>query len=152
MNEWRKIYQEVIPIKLNNPKQIEESFKKMLTLECLGIHVEDVVDDFKQLYYFSVPEKSTLKVEFGNKQAEIAEDLIKIAKETLTETILDFYRSEFSNNEEDEEFYKDVKDNISDYALFFAKIRKGETWNKEMSEVVVKKIIDSFKNSSYKQV
>ena len=67
----------MIPIELeNNTKQIEENLKTVLTLEYMGIHIEDVVDDFKQLYYFSVPERSTLKVESVKEQAETADDLI----------------------------------------------------------------------------
>jgi hypothetical protein len=121
----------VISIELeNNPKQIEENLKSVLTLEYMGIHIEDVVDDFKQLYYFSVPERSILKVESVKEQAETAEDLMKVAKTILTEIILDTYKAELADGEEDEEFYKDVENNISEYALFFAKVRQGEIWNK----------------------
>ena len=141
----------MIPIELeNNPKQIEENLKTVLTLEYMGIHIEDVVDDFKQLYYFSVPERSTLKVESVKEQAETADDLIQVAKAALTEMILDSCKSEF--DDEDEEFYKDVENNISDYALFFAKVRKGEVWNKEMGKAAVNKAVESLKNLSYKQV
>lgn len=143
----------MIPIELeNNPKQIEENLKTVLTLEYMGIHIEDVVDDFKQLYYFSVPERSTLKVESVKEQAETAEDLMKVAKVALTEMILDSCKSEFDNGEEDEEFYKDVENNISDYVLFFAKVRKGEVWNKEMGKVAINKAVELLKNVSYKQV
>ena len=143
----------MIPIELeNNPKQIEENLKTVLTLEYMGIHIENVVDDFKQLYYFSVPERSTLKVESVKEQAETADDLIKVAKATLTEMILDSCKSEFDDVEEDEEFYRDVENNISDYVLFFAKVRKGEVWNKEMGKAAVNKAVESLKNLSYKQV
>lgn len=143
----------MIPIELeNNPKQIEENLKTVLTLEYMGIHIEDVVDDFKQLYYFSVPERSTLKVESVKEQAETADDLIKVAKAALTEMILDSCKSEFDDGEEDEEFYRDVENNISDYVLFFAKVRKGEVWNKEMGKAAVNKAVESLKNLSYKQV
>ena len=134
----------------NNSKQIKENLKTVLTLEYMGIHIEDVVDDFKQLYYFSVPERSTLKVESVKEQAETADDLIQVAKAALTEMILDSCKSEF--DDEDEEFYKDVENNISDYALFFAKVRKGEVWNKEMGKAAVNKAVESLKNLSYKQV
>ena len=141
----------MIPIELkNNKKQIEENLKTVLTLEYMGIHIEDVVDDFKQLYYFSVPERSTLKVESVKEQAETADDLIQVAKAALTEMILDSCKSEF--DDEDEEFYKDVENNISEYALFFAKVRQGEVWNKEMGKAAVNKAVESLKNLSYKQV
>ena len=64
--------------------------------------------------------------------------------------ILDSCKSEF--DDEDEEFYKDVENNISDYALFFAKVRKGEVWNKKMGKAAVNKAVESLKNLSYKQV
>ena len=138
-------------MKLNNSKQIEENLKTVLTLEYMGIHIEDTKEQgFKQLYYFSVPERSTLKVESAKEQAETADDLIQVAKAALTEMILDSCKSEF--DDEDEEFYKDVENNISDYALFFAKVRKGEVWNKEMGKAAVNKAVESLKNLSYKQV
>ena len=142
----------MIPIELeNNPKQIEENLKTVLTLEYMGIHIEDTKEQgFKQLYYFSVPERSTLKTESAKEQAETADDLIQVAKAALTEMILDSCKSEF--DDEDEEFYKDVENNISDYALFFAKVRKGEVWNKEMGKAAVNKAVESLKNLSYKQV
>lgn len=144
----------MIPIKLkNNPKQIEENFKTILTLEYMGIHIEDTKEQgFKQLYYFSVPETSTLKTESAKEQAETADDLIQVAKVALTEMILDSYKSEFDDGDEDEEFYKDIENNISDYALFFAKVRKGEAWDKEKGKAAINKVVEQFKNQSYKQV
>ena len=135
----------------NNSKQIEENLKTVLTLEYMGIHIENTKEQgFKQLYYFSVPERSTLKVESAKEQAETADDLIQVAKAALTEMILDSCKSEF--DDEDEEFYKDVENNISDYALFFAKVRKGEVWNKEMGKAAINKAVEPLKNLSYKQV
>lgn len=140
-------------MKLNNSKQIEENLKTILTLEYIGIHIEDTKEQgFKQLYYFSVPERSTLKVESAKEQAETADDLIQVAKAALTEMILDSCKSEFEDGEEDEEFYKDVENNISDYALFFAKVRKGEVWNKEMGKTAVNKALGKFQNPLYRQV
>lgn len=140
-------------MELNNPKQIEENLKTVLTLEYMGIHIEDTKEKgFKQLYYFSVPERSTLKVESAKEQAETADDLIKVAKAALTEMILDLCKSEFDDDEENEKFYKDVENNISDYVLFFAKVRRGEAWNKKMGKAAVNKVVEPLKNLSYKQV
>lgn len=140
-------------MKLNNSKQIKENLKTVLTLEYIGIHIEDTKEQgFKQLYYFSVPERSTLKVESAKEQAETADDLIQVAKAALTEMILDSCKFEFEDGEEDEEFYKDVENNISDYALFFVKVRKGEVWDKEMGKAAVNKAAEQLKNLSYKQV
>lgn len=136
-----------------NPKQIEENLKIVLTLEYMGIHIEDTKEKgFKQLYYFSVPERSTLKVESAKEQAETADDLIKVAKAALTEMILDLCKSEFDDDEENEKFYKDVENNISDYVLFFAKVRRGEVWDKKMGKAAVNKVVEPLKNLSYKQV
>lgn len=140
-------------MELNNSKQNKKNLKIVLTLEYMGIHIEDTKEKgFKQLYYFSVPERSTLKVESVKEQAETADDLIKVAKATLTEMILDLCKSEFDDGEENEEFYKDVENNISDYVLFFAKVRKGEVWDKEMGKAAVNKVVEPLKNLSYKQV
>ena len=140
-------------MELNNPKQIEENLKTVLTLEYMGIHIEDTKEKgFKQLYYFSVPERSTLKVESAKEQAETADDLIKVAKATLTEMILDLCKSEFDDDEENEKFYKDVENNISDYVLFFAKVRRGEVWDKKMGKAAVNKAVEPLKNLLYKQV
>lgn len=140
-------------MKITNPKQIEENLKTVLTLEYMGIHIEDTKEKgFKQLYYFSVPERSTLKVESAKEQAETADDLIKVAKAALTEMILDLCKSEFDDDEENEKFYKDVENNISDYVLFFAKVRRGEVWDKKMGKAAVNKVVEPLKNLSYKQV
>lgn len=140
-------------MELNNPKQIEENLKTVLTLEYMGIHIEDTKEKgFKQLYYFSVPERLTLKVESAKEQAETADDLIKVAKAALTEMILDLCKSEFDDDEENEKFYKDVENNISDYVLFFAKVRRGEVWDKKMGKAAVNKVVEPLKNLSYKQV
>lgn len=136
----------------NNLEYIKENLRTILALEYLGIHIEGTKEkEFKQLYYFSVPERSALQVESAKEQVETAKDLIDVAKTTLTKMVLDSCKSEF-DDEEYEEFSKDVENNISDYVLFFAKVRQGEVWNKEMGEAAINKIIEQFKMSSYKQV
>lgn len=136
----------------NNLEYIKENLRTILALEYLGVHIEDTKEkDFKQLYYFSVPERSALQVGSAKEQIETAKDLIDVAKTTLTKMVLDSCKSEF-DDEEYEEFSKDVENNISDYVLFFAKVRQGEVWNKEMGEAAINKIIEQFKMSSYKQV
>ena len=141
-------------IEINNRKQIKENLKAVLTLEYYGIHIEETKEkDFKQLYYFSVPERSTIEISnVLNDKSKTADGLIEIAKESLTQIIIDSCKSEFGDDEEDEEFYNDVKNNISDYASFYAKIRQGETWNEEMGKAAIQKITDEIKNNSYKQV
>jgi hypothetical protein len=137
-----------------NSKQTEENLKTVLTLEYLGIHIEDIKErDFKQLYYFSVPEKSTIETnDFLNDQIKTSDGLIQVAKDFLAVMILDSCKSEFDDEEEDEEFYKDVENNISEYALFFVKVRQGEVWDEEMGKTAVNKAVELLKNLSYKQV
>ena len=137
-----------------NSKQTEENLKTVLTLEYLGIHIEDIRErDFKQLYYFSVPEKSTIETnDFLNDQIKTSDGLIQVAKDFLAVMILDSCKSEFDDEEEDEEFYKDVENNISEYALFFVKVRQGEVWDEEMGKTAVNKAVELLKNLSYKQV
>ena len=145
----------MIPIELeNNSKQIEENLKPILTLEYMGIHIEDIKKrDFKQLYYFSVPEKSTIETnDFLNDQIKTSDGLIQVAKDFLAVMIISSCKSEFDDSEEDEEFYKDVENNISEYALFFAKVRQGEVWNEEKGKAAVNKAVEPLKNLSYKQV
>lgn len=57
-----------------------------------------------------------------------------IAKDFLAVMIINSCKSEFDDNEDDEKFYEDVENNISDYALFFAKVRKGEVWDMDKSK------------------
>lgn len=145
----------MIPIELeNNSKQIEENLKTILTLEYMGIHIEDIKKrDFKQLYYFSVPGKSTIETnDFLNDQIKTSDGLIQVAKDFLAVMIISSCKSEFDDSEEDEEFYKDVENNISEYALFFAKVRQGEVWNEEKGKAAVNKAVEPLKNLSYKQV
>lgn len=145
---------EVIHIEINDRNQIEENLKAVLSLEYYGIHIEDTKEqDLKILYYFSVPEKSTMEIDNAlNDKIKTADGLIKIAKESLTQIIINSCKAEFDDEEEDEEFYNDVKNNISDYALFYAKVRKGEIWNEEMGKAAIQKVINEIKNNSYKKL
>lgn len=139
-------------MKLENNFEYKEKLRIILALEYLGIHIEDIKEkDFKYLFYFSVPERSTLQFESVKGQVETAKDLIGVAKTTLTKMVLDPCKSEF-DDEEYEEFLKEVENNISDYILFFAKVRQGEVWNKEMGEAAVNNIGEQFKIPSYEQV
>ena len=54
---------------------------------------------------------------------------------------------------DDEEFINDVKENSSDYFKFYAKVRNGEVWNKELGDATIKKLTEDIKvASSYKEV
>ena len=55
----------------NNLEYIKENLRTILALEYLGVHIEDTKEkDFKQLYYFSVPERSALQVGSAKEQIE----------------------------------------------------------------------------------
>lgn len=127
-------------------KQLTDNFEIILTLEWLGIHIEDtkeeVGDDFitKIVYYYSVPESSIIV--WGdnelNNRIKTADGLKLLAKETLMDLILKSCKAAYPD---DEEFIEGVKNNASSYFKFRAKVRKGEVWNREMGDLRVKELI-----------
>lgn len=142
-----------------NKEQIQDNLKVVLILEYLGIHIEDTkeeTDEYgipsKQIYYFSVPEKSTIEIEDMELNTEIktSTGLISLAKRELSNMVIESCRDEFG---EDDNFIKEVENSISDYLKFYAKVRTGEDWNKELGGKAVKKITDELKAASgYKEV
>ena len=140
-------------------EQIEKNLKTVLTLEWLGVHIEDtkeVTDEYgipsKTVYYFSVPETSTIEVEDKelSKKIQSSDSLISLAKEEILDMLMDSYKDVFGD---DEEFLEEVKNNTSDYFKFYAKVRKGETWTKELGDAMVKKLTDEIHAmSAYKEV
>ena len=139
--------------------QIEKNLKIVLTLEWLGIHIEDtkeVTDEYgtpgKTIYYLSVPETSTIEVEDKelSKKIQSSDSLISLAKEEILAMLMDSCKDMFGD---DEEFLEDVKNNTSDYFKFYAKVRKGETWTKELGDAMVKKLTDEIHAANaYKEV
>ena len=148
----------MISIELNNLKQIQDNItltlEYILTLEYLGVHVEDTKEkDSKMLYYFSVLEKSTIETnDFLNNQIKTSDGLTQVAKDFLVTMIIDSCNFETDNSEENEEFYEDIKNSISNYVSFYVRIRYGEIWDKEMGQAAIQKITDELKSSSYKQI
>lgn len=137
-----------------NINLLKENLEIILSLEYYGIHIEDIKEqDLKQLYFFSVPEKSTLKTNYDNLNDLIKEKdgLIKLAKDVLSAANVNSCRAVFGD-EEDEEFYDDIRNNIFDYVSFFAKVRYGEIWNKEMGDAAIMRAIDEIKNNTYKLI
>ena len=140
-------------------EQIEKNLKTILILEWLGVHIEDtkeVTDEYgilsKMVYYLSVPETSTIEVEDMelSKKIQSSDSLISLAKKKILDMLIDSCKDVFGD---DEEFLEEVKNNTSDYFKFYAKVRKGETWTKELGDANVKKIADEFHAaSSYKEV
>ena len=131
---------------------MEELIKRNVTtivnLEYLGIRIEDVKEeDFKTVYYYSVPESSILEVknEKINAINKTANDLKRLAKEAIVNMLLDNCLKEFG--EDASEFVSDVKNNTSDYFKFYAKVRSGEVWNKELAAQRMKELEKEFENA-----
>lgn len=140
-------------------EQIEKNLKTVLTLEWLGVHIEDtkeVTDEYgipsKTVYYLSVPETSTIEVEDKELSVRIqsSDELISLAKEEILDMLMASCKDVFGD---DEEFLEEVKNNTSDYFKFYAKVRKGEIWTKELGDAMVKKLTDEIHvASAYKEV
>lgn len=123
-----------------------ESIKTILILQYLGIQIEDTQqgDIFEPIIYkFSVPEKSEIKIESVDYDSCTSDGLIQIAKETLIDIICESF------DEDEKDLIENFKNNISDYAKFYAKVRKGEVWTKELGEKEIEKIKEQ---TGYKEV
>lgn len=140
-------------------EQLAENLKIVLSLEWLGIRIEDVKEEKdrfgfskKTVYYYSVPESSTIEVadETQNAKIKTSDGLKLLAKETLIDMLINSCRDAFPD---DKEFIEDVKNNISDYFKCYAKVRTGEVWSKDLGEKRVeelcKEIVDA---TGYKEV
>lgn len=140
-------------------EQIEKNLKTVLTLEWLGVHIEDTEETTneygipsKTIYYFSVPESSTIEVKDKEVSEKIksSDGLIALAKEEILDMLMDSCKDVFGD---DEEFLEEVKNNQSDYFKFYAKVRVGEKWTKELGDAMVKKLTDEIHAAStYKEV
>lgn len=140
-------------------EQIEKNLKTVLTLEWLGVHIEDIKetnDEYgipsKTIYYFSVPETSTIEIadKKVSERIKTSEGLISLAKEEILDMLMDSCKDVFGD---DEEFLEEVKNNTSDYFKFYAKVRAGEKWTKELGDAIVKKLTDEIHAvSAYKEV
>lgn len=140
-------------------EQIEKNLKTVLTLEWLGVHIEDtkeVTDEYgipsKTIYYFSVPETSTIEVEDKelNEKITTPDGLIALAKESITDMLMECCDDVFNA---DKEFIEEIKNNTSDYFKFYAKVRTGEKWSKDLGDAMVKRLTDELHAaSSYREV
>lgn len=139
-------------------EQIKSNITIILNLEYLGVRFEEVKDEYgthnlisKTAYYYSVPESSTLDVENEalNDRIKTANDLKRLAKDILVDMIINNCKKEF----EDDEFISDVENNIDDYFKFYAKVRKGEIWSKDLAEQRIRDIEEEIdKASGYAEV
>ena len=127
-------------------EELKDALRLTLLLEYIGIHIEDSIqDDSEQVFrfYFSVPEKSTLELNGKiTEELHTSDGLIKIAKDTILESILAPTKSEIGD--EPDEFDKEFLENITKHV----KVREDEVWNEELAKAALEKLTDN----SYKEV
>ena len=130
---------------------LQKNVETVLGLEWLGIRFEDTREEkgsyglfSKFVYYYSVPETSTIEIDNKelNEKIKTAHGLKYLAKETIIEMILNSFASE------DKEFIEDVKNNIHDYFKFCAKVRTGEVWTKELGDNRIKELTTEIQKAS----
>ena len=125
-------------------ERIEENIAVALKLEYLGVRFEDVKEyPEKLLYYFSVPESSTIEVNdvVLNAAIKTADGLKRLAKEMIIEMIAK------SIPDCDDDFIEYLKNNSSDYLQCFAKVRKGEVWTKELGEQRIQELMEELRET-----
>ena len=140
---------------MDKQKQFENYLNIIFGLEWLGIRMEETKEEkdsnwfftTKTAYYFSVPESSTIEIENQELNARIktSDGLKSLAKETLTDMVIDACEQEYGK---DKCFIEDVKNNISDYFKFYAKVRKGEVWTKELGDNRMKELTEEIQRAS----
>ena len=109
-------------------KYFKENLEAILALEWLGIRMEkENLRGNYASFYFSVPESSQL-IMCGD-STTTSNTLISIAKESLTDMICKV------SGVDDTEF-------VQAHVKFYAKIRKGEIWTKDLAVQRLKKLID----------
>lgn len=137
-----------------NKEQISDSATIIFNLEYLGVHFEDVKEEkskygffTKMAYYFSVPESSTIEVDNEELNARIktADGLKRLAKDELIAIFVKAYENDF---EKDKDLLDYLKNKTSDYLKFYAKVRKGEVWSKELGDQRIKELIDEVQKAS----
>lgn len=139
---------------MDKQKQFENYLNIILALEKLGICMEDTKEEkdtygfsTKTAYYYSVPESSTIEVADAelNSMIKTADGLKKLAKENLVDIAIDVCEHEFGD---DKDLIEDVKADISKYFKFYAKVRKGEVWTKELGDKRIKELTEEIQRAS----
>ena len=142
-----------------NKEQLADNVETVLTLEWLGVRFEEPREEkgscglfSKTAYYFSVPEASTITTEDKelNDRIQTANGLKYFTKEQLINMMINSFESVHGA---DKEFTDDVKNNIHDYFKFYAKVRVGEIWTKELGDNRIKELTDEIKEASkYREI
>lgn len=137
-----------------NEEQLASNIEKVFLLEYLGIRFEDTREEkdsygfhSKTIFLFSVPESSTIELEDEelNERIKTADALKRLAKESIIDMMIDSFKAQFG---EDKEFLEHIKNNTPDYFKFYAKVRKGELWTKELGDNRIKELTDDIKKAS----
>ena len=132
---------------------LKELIEISLYLEYLGIHEEESkYTENGLVYFFSVPEKSTIEPENekDKDKFQTSDGLIKFAKDVLTGLFLKFIFREFDEEDQfDKKFMEELEEDPSKVMKFYAKVRKGEAWTEEMGRDATNKITEKL---SYKEV
>lgn len=137
-----------------NEGQLASNIEQVFLLEYLGIRFEDTREEkdsygfhSKTIFLFSVPESSAIELEDEELNARIktADALKRLAKESILDMMIDSFKAQFG---EDKEFLEHIKNNTSDYFKFYAKVRKGEVWTKELGDNRIKELTDDIKKAS----
>lgn len=130
-----------------------DNFNTILNLEWLGIRIENIENDsLITKFYYSIPESSTIEVDNNelNNKIKTSNDLKLLAKDVLTAIIIESCETEYPD---DKEFIEDINKNIFEYVKFYAKVRVGEIWTKEMGDIRVKELSkDIRKATQYNEV
>ena len=129
------------------------NFSTLINLEYLGIRIEDARNDEKggTLFFFSVPEFSALEFSEFDHDIKTSDGLIALAKQTLLNIIWAEFDKASAN--ECEEFRAQLKEKYPDWVKCYAKVRKGEVWNKELAEAAVQELTEELKKlSEYQEV
>lgn len=136
-----------------NMEQLRNNVETTLCLEYLGVHFEDTREEkdawgfpTKTSFYYSVPESSIIEVEDKklNEKIKTADGLKHLAKEMLINMLLDSCNEEIK---EDTEFIDYIKNNTSEHFKFYAKVRAGEVWTKELGDNRIKELTVEMQNA-----
>lgn len=138
---------------------IEFNINTVFGLEYLGVHFEDTREEkdaygfhSKTIFLFSIPESSTIELEDKelNTRIKTADELKRLTKEIIVDMMIKSFIAQFG---EDKEFLDHIKDNTHDYFKFYAKVRSGETWNKELAEQRMKELNQELQEASgYREI
>ncbi len=146
-DEWMKY--SVINL---DKEEMEAVTKVILSLEYLGIHIENQkLIGAKQICYFSVPESSLIKSSSENyaNKLHTSEGLMKLAKEILSELYMIIALKDTDEDDPfDKEFINEMKEHLADYFAFYGKVRTGQVWNEELG----KKAVEDAAKTDYVQV